>query len=424
MQYQPRVVDADLGRSLEAIGAVVIEGPRACGKTETARQAANSEVRLDHPTARRTFSIDPDLLLAGETPRLIDEWQVEPDIWNHVRHAVDDRQAVGQFILTGSAVPRDDAARHPGAGRFIHLRMRPMTLGETGHSTGAISLATVLTGQPVSSPEPGLTVPDLAERVVVGGWPRHLGLTATQALRAMRGYIDDICRADVQRLDGARRDPQGVLRLITALARNVGCPATIGSLTADANGRDGAMKPDTVRGYLDALGRLMFTDDVPAWKPGLRSRTRLRAAPVRHLADPALATGAMNASPEHLLRDLGWFGFLFESLVVRDLRVYAEALGLRSSTIAMRPASKPMRSSSWPTEGGQPSRSSSGPALPWWTRLRHSCCASGIVSRAMHRSHSVSSPAPDTASHAPMACSRYRSGRWQPDATAEHDGDD
>ena len=327
MQYRPRVLDVELAQSLNAIGAVVIEGPKACGKTATARQAARSEVRLDEIAARQAFAVDPKLLLEGGTPRLIDEWQVEPEIWNYVRHAVDDRNAVGQFILTGSAVPRDDEGRHPGPGRFIHLRMRPMTLSEMGHSTGTASLTSVLAGQPVACPEPGLTVADLAERVVIGGWPGHLGLTSAQALRAMRGYLDDVCRTDVRRLDGTRRDPRGVMRLIASLARNVACPASVESLTADANGSDGAMKVDTVRGYLDALGRLMITDDVPAWKPSLRSRTRLRAAAIRHLADPALATAVLNASPTRLLRDLNWFGFLFESMVVRDLRVYAESLG-------------------------------------------------------------------------------------------------
>lgn len=327
MQYRPRVLDTELAQSLRAIGAVVIEGPKACGKTETARQAARSEVRLDDATARHAFAIDPKLLLEGATPRLIDEWHVEPEVWNYVRHAVDDRQAVGQFILAGSAVPRDDPGRHPGPGRFIHLRMRPMTMSETGHSTGSLSLSSILAGSEVACPEPGLTVPDLAELAVIGGWPGHLGLTSGQALRAMRGYVDDVCRTDVQRLDGIRRDPRGVMRLLLSFARNVATPASVESLTAYANGRDGVMLADTVRAYLDALARLMITDDVPAWKPGLRSRTRLRAAAIRHLADPALASGILNASPERLLRDLNWFGFLFESMVVRDLRVYAEALG-------------------------------------------------------------------------------------------------
>lgn len=327
MEYRPRVVDAELAASLEAVGAVVIEGPKASGKTETGRRAAMSEVRVDTPAARQAFAISPALLLEGETPRLLDEWQLEPDLWNEVRHAVDDRQAKGQFILAGSAVPRDDPGRHPGPGRFIHLRMRTMTLAETGFSSKQVSLADILAGEQVTAPDPGLSVPEIAERIVVGGWPGHLGLTPTQALRAMRGYIDDVCRVDVPRLDGVRRDPDGVRAVISSLARNIATPATLASIAADAAGPDRAMKVETARAYLEALGRLMITDDVPAWKPDLRSRTRLRGASVRHLADPALATAALNAGPQRLLGDLPWLGFLFESLVLRDLRVFAAVLG-------------------------------------------------------------------------------------------------
>lgn len=326
MDYRPRIIDAQLSAALDAVGAVVLEGPRAVGKTESGRHSARSEVRVDTPAARQAFAVDPGLLLRGATPRLIDEWQTEPDIWNEIRHEVDRRQAKGQFVLTGSAVPRDDPARHPGAGRFIHLRMRPMTLAETGHSIAAVSLAAVLDGQSVSAPDTGLRVADLAERIVVGGWPGHLDLSAAQAMRAMAGYIEDTCRVDLQRLDGVRRDPRSVRRLIDSLARNVATPASLESLAADANGADGTTLPETVGTYLQALDRLMVTEDLPAWKPGLRSRARLRAAAVRHLADPSLATAALNAGPSRLLRDLGWMGFLFESLVVRDLRVYAQPL--------------------------------------------------------------------------------------------------
>ncbi|MDP2350642.1 MAG: DUF4143 domain-containing protein [Chloroflexota bacterium] len=327
MEYRPRVLDGLLAASLEAVGAVVIEGPKASGKTETARRAAASEVRVDTIDARQAFAIAPELLLGGAVPRLLDEWQAEPDLWNYVRHAVDDRQAKGQFILTASAVPRDDLSRHPGAGRFIHLRMRPMTLAEAGYSRETVSLAAVLAGDRVAAQDPGLSVAEIAERIVIGGWPAHLGLTPAQALRSMAGYVNDVCRVDVQRLDGIRRDPTGVRRLLSSLARNIATPASIESLTSDANGADGTLHPDTVRGYLDALGRLMVIEDLPAWRPALRSRSRLRAASVRHLADPSLATAALNASPARLLRELSWMGLLFESLVVRDLRVYAEALG-------------------------------------------------------------------------------------------------
>lgn len=331
MAYRPRVLDAQLLAALDAAGAVVIEGPKASGKTETARQAARSEVRIDTVESRQAMAVAPELLLEGETPRLLDEWQVEPELWNYVRHAVDDRQTKGQFILTGSAVPRDDATRHPGAGRFIHLRMRPMTLAETGHSSERISLMAVLRGEQPTAPDPGLTVADLAERIAIGGWPAHLDLSALQAQRIMTGYLEDIAREDVSRVEGVRRDPTGVRRVIRSLARNVATAVTLERITADAAGSDRGMKVETVRAYLAALERLMITEDVPAWKPDLRSRVRLRAAAVRHLADPALAAAALGATPQRLLRDLNLMGLLFESMVVRDLRVYAERLDARLS---------------------------------------------------------------------------------------------
>lgn len=324
MDYRPRIIDAQLAAALEAAGAVVIEGPKACGKTETARRASRSEVRIDTLASRQAMAVAPELLLEGATPRLLDEWQVEDELWNYVRHAVDDRQAKGQFILAGSAVPPDDPKRHPGAGRFIHLRMRPMTLAETGHSTGRVSFAAILRGERTESPEPGLSVPEVAERIVIGGWPAHLALNADQA-RLMAGYIEDVSRDDVSRVDGIRRDPAGVRRVIASLARNVATPATLEGIAADAAGADGSIKVETVRAYLAALSRLMITEDVPAWKPELRSRTRLRAASIRHLVDPALAAAALGATPARLLRDLNTMGFLFESMVVRDVRVYAQA---------------------------------------------------------------------------------------------------
>jgi uncharacterized protein len=327
MEYRPRIVDETLARAIEASGAVVVEGPKACGKTETARQRAASEVRVDTPDARQAFAASPSLLLEGATPRLLDEWQVEPDLWNYVRHAVDDRRATGQFLLTGSAVPPDEPARHSGAGRFIRLRMRPMTLTELGFSTGDVSLASVLAGEEVRAPRPGLSVPDLAERIVVGGWPVNLRLTTVQAMRANRGYLEDIVREDVRRLDGVRRDPLGVQRLLGSLARNVAGAATVERLTADANGADGGYNSDTIRGYMTALARLMIVDDVPAWNPSIRSRARLRQTPVRHLADPSLAPAALNANPARLLREINWMGQLFESLAIRDLRVYAASQG-------------------------------------------------------------------------------------------------
>ncbi|MGI8779103.1 MAG: ATP-binding protein [Solirubrobacteraceae bacterium] len=326
MGYVPRVVDAELIARLEATGAVVIEGPKACGKTATARQVAASEVLLDvDPNARQAVAVDPSLILGGATPRLMDEWQVEPTIWNHIRRAVDDRAHPGQFILTGSAVPADDITRHTGAGRITRLRMRPMSLCESGAGSGDISLRRLLDGEPTTSADAGLTVADLAVEVSRGGWPGFRGLPTEQALRAVRDYLDEIRRVDVGRVDGTRRDPEKVGQLLRSLARNVGTYAAATTLALDTGGAEGPLKDDTVRDYLGALTRLMVVEDQPAWAPHLRSKYALRSGPKRFFVDPSLAVAALRATPEVLLRDLRLFGFLFEALVIRDLRVCAQA---------------------------------------------------------------------------------------------------
>jgi predicted AAA+ superfamily ATPase len=304
----------------------VIEGPRACGKTATARQIAASEVLLDvDANARAAVAVDPTLVLDGPTPRLLDEWQTEPTVWNHVRRAIDDRPDPGQFILTGSAVPPDDITRHTGAGRISRLRMRPMSLFETGRSEGSISLAELLNGNMSTGADAGLTVADLAEEVARGGWPGLRGRSVQDGLRAVRDYLDEVTRVDVGRVDATRRDPSRVARLLQSLARNLATHAAATTLARDAGGAEGPLKDDTVREYLGALERLMVVEDQPAWAPHLRSRHRLRMAPKRHFVDPSLAVAALRATPDRLLRELKLFGFLFESLVVRDLRIYAQA---------------------------------------------------------------------------------------------------
>jgi len=326
MYYLPRIVDKELATRLASMEAVVIEGPKACGKTETARQIAASEVLLDIDTnARQAVAIDPKLVLNGEVPRLIDEWQLEPSIWNHIRRIVDDRGLPGQFVLTGSAVPADNITRHTGAGRLTRLRLRPMTLFETGHANGDALICGFLSGTFQSCRDPGLEVADIAERVAIGGWPAHQRLTTEQSIVAVRDYLEEIVRADISRVDQRRRDPAKVIRVVQSLARNIATPVALRVLAVDAGGADGSLQDETVRGYLNALARLMIIEDQPPWAPHLRSKSILRNAPKRHFVDPSLAVAALRSTPERLLKDLNFFGFLFESMVIRDLRVYAQA---------------------------------------------------------------------------------------------------
>jgi hypothetical protein len=325
--YRPRLADHQLQARLLATGAVLIEGARACGKTQTALRAARSAVRLDREDAARSAAaLDPSLLLEGDRPRLIDEWQLVPSVWNSVRADVDDHPGEpGRFILTGSAVPADDATRHSGALRFTRLRMRPMSLHESGHSSSEVSLRALLEGEPPRAADRGLRIRDIAERVSIGGWPALLDATSEAALIALRGYLDETRRADIVRLDGIRRDPENLARVLRSIARNTSTTASARSIAADVGGVDGPIDSHTVATYLAALTRLFVVEDLPAWSPALRSRSILRSAPKRHFVDPSLAVAALGTSPERLLVDVETLGLLFESLVVRDLRAYAEA---------------------------------------------------------------------------------------------------
>lgn len=326
MAYASRIADAELADRLASAGAVVIDGPKACGKTETARRQAASEVLLDIDIgAQQAATVDPSLVLPGDRPRLLDEWQIRPDLWNHVRRAVDQAQAPGLFILTGSSVPADDDTRHTGAGRFGRLRMRPMTLSELDVGSRDISLAHLLTGTPTTSADTGLTVPDLVELVARGGWPGYRHLETRESMRAIRDYVDQTRRTDIARVDGVRRDPERVMRVLRSLARHTSTQAKLTTIARDASGTDANIKDDTVAGYIEALTRLMIVEDLPAWQTHIRSSHALRRAPTRHFVDPSIAVGALGASQASLLADLNAFGMLFESMVIRDLRVYAQA---------------------------------------------------------------------------------------------------
>ena len=329
--YRERVADRELAQCLAAAGAVLIEGPRACGKTEAARRMAASEVLLDTDrTAQDMIAVDPFLVLDGASPRLIDEWQTAPVIWNHVRRAVDDRPGKGHFILTGSTVPADDVTRHTGAGRIIRLRLRPMSLFELGPRNARVSLRDLLDGVPARSSSIDMSVQDLSELLCVGGWPGHIDISPEEAIRVNRNYVDDICRADLRNVDGVQRDPSRIRRFLQSLARNVSTCASLATIARDVAGPDqSSMTGHTARSYLTALERLMVVEDQPPWSVHLRSRSRLQQSAKRHFVDPSIATAALEAQPEHLLKDFELFGLLFESLVIRDLRIYAQAMGAR-----------------------------------------------------------------------------------------------
>lgn len=329
MAYRPRVADQLLHDRLTSAGAVVLEGPKACGKTWTARQFAASEVLLDVDAgARQALDADPALILGGAAPRLVDEWQIGgTPLWNHVRRAVDDRQSAGQFILTGSSTPADDVTRHSGAGRFARISMRPMSLYEVGDSTGDISVAGLLAGEHASCPDPGLGVLDIIGRIAVGGWPANLGRTVDGALQLNTDYLDHAREVDIPSISGPRRDPERLRRLLTSLARNTATEVKISALARETLGdNETALARTTIYDYLAALERLMLIDDVPAWSTHLRSRATLRQEPKRHFVDPSLAVAALASTPKRLLDDLGFSGFLFESLVVRDLRILSSPL--------------------------------------------------------------------------------------------------
>lgn len=330
--YVPRLADAWLADDLTGIGAVLVDGVKGCGKTETARKHSASEVLLDQlPDAAQLLAVNPAVILDGPTPRLIDEWQRVPSVWDYVRREVDRRREPGQFILTGSATPRDDVPRHSGAGRFARMRMRPLTLFELGHSNGAVSLAGMLRGEDCPAVPCDVSVPQYAEYLTVGGWPALIGADPARARRYLDSYVDNLVEVDVPVVSGARRDPRRVRRFLLALAQLSAHPVRMSTLVARAGDVDDQPTvADPVRGvsrwaaqpYLDALERLMVIDDVPAWSPRLRSRARLVETPKRHLVDPSLAAALMRCDADRLLSDLETFGFLFESMVARDLRNY------------------------------------------------------------------------------------------------------
>lgn len=328
MAYLPRTIDPRVTRLLKAMGGVVLEGPRACGKTSTGLQHARSSIRLDaSPGAIALAELDPAGVLQGDTPRLIDEWQLAPTLWNVIRHEIDDRQAPGQFILSGSATPPDDVRRHSGAGRFARVRMRPMTLSESRRSSSQVSLRALTSSDRLSGVRSPLSYRDLAAEAVRGGWPALVDASITDALDFNASYCSDITATDLRLATGVRHDPVRVRRLLASLARNIATEATVTSLAAHVAADDSPIDRNTVRTYLDALTAIFAFEEQPAWSISLRSRTRLRSQPKLHFSDPALACAALQLSPDRLAGDPEYFGQVFEAMAIRDLHSYIDAEG-------------------------------------------------------------------------------------------------
>lgn len=329
--YLPRIADKLLEERLDAKGAVLIEGPKWCGKTTTAKQKAKSFISMDRPDMTRQYQqmaeLSPSTLLEGETPRLIDEWQIAPNIWNAVRYEVDNRDEFGQFILTGSAVPNElDESMHTGTGRISRLLMRPMSLYESKDSNGEVSLKDLFEGQNISAIGE-TSLEEIAFFICRGGWPKAIGLDEKTALFQAIDYYDAVISTDISRVDSIKRDKEKAKRLLKSYARHVGTQSSLETIRQDmlANQSD-TFDQVTLYSYLDALRKIFVIEDSPAWNPNLRSKTSIRTTDTRYFSDPSIATASLGIGPKDLLDDLNTMGFLFENLCIRDLRIYTDYL--------------------------------------------------------------------------------------------------
>ncbi len=327
--YLSRLCDTELLLALQSSGAVLIEGAKWCGKTSTAHNVSRSVLYMQDPdraVANKAMAdIKPSLLLKGETPRLIDEWQVAPVLWDAVRFEVDQRVTPGQFILTGSAVPVDNVTAHTGTGRISRIRMRPMSLFESLESNGTVSLQALFSGKLDIEGISDLTIEQIAFALCRGGWPASVKLNGPSALRMARDYVEAVINYDVSRVDEIEKNPDRVRLLLRSLARNVGTLATFQTIKADIEANDTTLSDKTISSYVNALSRIFVVEDLPAWLPSLRSKTAIRTSVKRHFVDPSIATAVMRINPEGVLKDFEYFGFLFEALCTRDMRIYAQA---------------------------------------------------------------------------------------------------
>lgn len=331
-EYRNRIVDAILHDKLEAKGAVLIEGPKWCGKTTTAAQQARSILHMDNPAEKdqnlSLARLNPQRLLKGETPRLIDEWQIAPALWDTIRYEVDQRSEMGQFILTGSAVPPDTKEiTHSGTGRFSWLLMRPMSLFESGDSSGEVSLGELFKGNLDVDGENQNDIEKLAFLICRGGWPGAIDLNEKPALRQAFDYYEGVVRSDINRSDGNAKNEERVRRIMRSFARNQGSQTTATVIAKDILANDASsVNEDTVRTYIEALKKIFVVEDMAAWNPNLRSKSAIRTSDTRYYVDPSIAVASLGIGPEDLLNDLNTCGLFFETLCVRDLRVFAESL--------------------------------------------------------------------------------------------------
>ena len=331
-KYRKRIADDILARKLEGKGAVLIEGPKWCGKTTTAEQIAASILYMDEPEKKEQnivmSELNPKRLLKGAAPRLIDEWQIAPKLWDAIRFEVDHRGELGQFVLTGSAVPVDTREiTHSGTGRFTWLTMRPMSLYESGDSTGEVSLKDLFDGALEIDGASELDIDRLAFLVCRGGWPQAVDMRDEIALDQAMDYYDAVVRSDINRADGVQKNTEKVRRLMRSYARNQGSQVANTVLAQDVSANDeSSMSDETVASYINALRKIFVVEDMPAWNPNLRSKTAIRSSDTRYYIDPSIAAAALGIGPKDLMNDLKTFGFLFETLCIRDLRVFADAL--------------------------------------------------------------------------------------------------
>ena len=333
--YKPRLIDDILKRKLKGVGAVLIEGLKWCGKTTTAEQHSNSIIYMDNPATRNNnimlAETDPTVILSGATPRLIDEWQLAPVLWDAVRFEVDHRPGEGQFILTGSAVPQiseeEKEKMHTGTGRISRLKMRTMSLWESGDSNGGVSLKALMEGEKQSAS----TQSDLARIAYLccrGGWPKATMQESEIALDRAEDYYQAIVNFDISRASKTQIKSERLKRLLRSYARFQGCQASVNTITEDMkSGKTDSLDSRTVQGYIDTLNQIYVVEDMAAWNPNLRSKSAIRTTETRYFSDPSIATSSLGVGPEDLIHDLKTFGFIFETLCVRDLRIYAESLG-------------------------------------------------------------------------------------------------